>query len=85
MPLACPSYDLDMDTRLSEETTTLVESYTVSEPPLLGANPLTLIPLFLTTFHFAVPFISCPTAERSKLALSVSRLPNACSNLTWSM
>jgi len=24
------SYDLDMDTRLAEETTTLVESYTVS-------------------------------------------------------
>lgn len=42
---ACPSYDLDMDTRLSEETTTLVESYTVSEPPLLGANPQPLISL----------------------------------------
>jgi len=26
------SYDLDMDTRLAEETTTLVESYTVSSP-----------------------------------------------------
>jgi hypothetical protein len=25
------SYDLDMDTRLAEETTTLVESYTVRE------------------------------------------------------
>lgn len=28
------SYDLDMDKRLSEETTTLVESYTVSLFPL---------------------------------------------------
>ena len=27
------SYDLDLDTRLSEETTVLVESYTVSLPP----------------------------------------------------
>jgi hypothetical protein len=49
---ASPSYDLDMDTRLSEETTTLVESYTVSGPPLLGANAQPLIPLFLTTFLF---------------------------------
>ena len=82
---ACPSYDLDMDTRLSEETTTLVESYTVSEPPLLGANPQPLISLSLTTSLFAVHFISCPTVERSKLALSVSRLPNACSSLIWSI
>ena len=28
-----------MDTRLSEETTTLVESYTVSEPSPFDANP----------------------------------------------
>ena len=28
------SYDLDLDTRLSEETTVLVESYTVRRPAL---------------------------------------------------
>ena len=37
------SYDLDLDTRLSEETTVLVESYTVSclhepNPVIIGSN-----------------------------------------------
>jgi hypothetical protein len=45
-----------MDTRLSEETTTLVESYTVSEPPLLGANPQPLISL--SDDIFILPFTS---------------------------
>lgn len=56
---ACHSYDLDMDTRLSEETTTLVESYTVSEPPLLGANPQTPhLPLSDKTFPFFLRSLS---------------------------
>ena len=46
-----------MDTRLSEETTTLVESYTVSEPPLLGANPKNPVFLSLMTI-FVLPFTS---------------------------
>ena len=36
------SYDLDMDTRLSEETTTLVESYVVRHP--------TSVPSFFSCF-----------------------------------
>lgn len=32
------SYDLEMDKKLSEETTTLVESYTVSIPATLAAS-----------------------------------------------
>lgn len=32
------SYDLDMDTRLSEETTTLVESYVVRHPTSVSSR-----------------------------------------------
>ena len=43
------SYDLDLDTRLSEETTVLVESYTVS-PPLPSLFSLLLSPRRALTF-----------------------------------
>jgi hypothetical protein len=59
------SYDLEMDKKLSEETTTLVESYTVS-PSVSLLHRLT---------------VSCPTDESSKLALSDTRHPSACSSL----
>jgi actin-related protein 2 len=59
------SYDLEMDKKLSEETTTLVESYTVS-------------PSF-SCLHELIG--SCPMDESSKLALSDTKHPSACSSL----
>jgi len=59
------SYDLEMDKKLSEETTTLVESYTVS-PPTSLLNLLTA---------------SCPTDESSRSDLSDTKHPSACSSL----
>ena len=59
------SYDLEMDKKLSEETTTLVESYTVS-PPTSLLNLLT---------------VSCPTDESSRSDLSDTKHPSACSSL----
>ena len=50
------SYDLDMDTRLSEETTTLVESYVVRHP--------TSAPSF-----FFLPALTCiPTLSSYRMA-----------------
>jgi len=72
------SYDLDMDTRLAEETTTLVESYTVSNQATL-LSPSSLWDL---TLRLSIVASSCPTAERSKSVLSASRRPSACSSRT---
>jgi actin-related protein 2 len=59
------SYDLEMDKKLSEETTTLVESYTVS-PSVFLLHQLTA---------------SCPMDESSRSALSDTKHPSACSSL----
>ena len=59
------SYDLEMDKKLSEETTTLVESYTVS--------PFTSLLHQLT--------VSSPMDESSRSALSDTKHPSACSSL----
>lgn len=40
-PLLRDSYDLDLDTRLAEETTVLVESYTVSPSTCTAKHTLT--------------------------------------------
>ena len=65
------SYDLELDKKLSEETTTLVENYTVSWLPgndcLADANR------------------SYPTVESSKSARSDMRHPSACSSPIWSI
>jgi actin-related protein len=59
------SYDLEMDKKLSEETTTLVESYTVSTL-VSGVHQL---------------IVSCPMGESSRLVLNDTRHPSACSSL----
>lgn len=65
------SYDLDLDQRLSEETTVLVESYTVRAP----------IPFVLIgTDQAIVPLYSSQTDGQSKSGQSVSRPQNACSS-----
>ncbi len=64
------SYDLDLDTRLAEETTTLVESYTVSDYKLMTGLRTYL------SFSFLM-------AVSSKSVQSGSRHQNACSSLTW--
>jgi hypothetical protein len=59
------SYDLEMDKKLSEETTTLVESYTVS----------TLVS------HVHQLISSYPMGESSRSDLNDTRHPSACSSL----
>jgi hypothetical protein len=59
------SYDLEMDKKLSEETTTLVESYTVSTS--------------IIYMHQLIG--SCPMDESSRSALSDTKHPSACSSL----
>ena len=59
------SYDLEMDKKLSEETTTLVESYTVSS----------------SIFHLHRLMISYPMDESSRSVLNDTRHPSACSSL----
>lgn len=59
------SYDLEMDKKLSEETTTLVESYTVSP----------------SVFHLRQLTASYPTDESSRSDLSDTKHPSACSSL----
>ena len=66
------SYDLDLDTRLAEETTVLVETYTVSRAR------------FATRWAGLDDLRSFPTAALSKLAQSVSKRQNACSSRTSS-
>lgn len=69
------SYDLDQDTKLSEETTVLVESYTVRSFSASGADDAILSAIV----H------SYRMAERSKLGRSDSRRRNVCSSPTWSI
>lgn len=68
-PLSCVdglcSYDLDLDKKLSEETTVLVENYTVSRPP----SKLAAL--------YSLAFDSCRTDESSKSAQNDMRLRNA--------
>jgi hypothetical protein len=68
------SYDLDLDTRLSEETTVLVENYTVRL--IFESSPK-------CRRRGTIP--SCQTVEQLKSGLRGSRHPNACSNLAWLM
>lgn len=66
------SYDLELDTRLAEETTVLVESYTVSERTYCpGASCV------LTTPRSFLTVVS------SKSGRSDLRHQNVCSSLTW--
>jgi hypothetical protein len=65
------SYDLDLDNRLSEETTVLVESYQVCVF-LLG----------LSLLNTNVPH-SCQMVEQSRSAQNDSKRPNVCSSLIW--
>ena len=63
------SYDLDLDTRLAEETTVLVETYTVS-----FFKEISRVADLLT------PSCSYLMAVSSRSVKSGSRRPNACSN-----
>jgi actin-related protein 2 len=69
------SYDLDMDTRLAEETTTLVENYTVRPT-------VTSLCLPCAYRSDTIAIVSCRTVERSRSALSASKRPNVCSSHT---
>ena len=64
------SYDLELDTRLSEETTVLVESYTVSFFP-------SFFSFYTLNWHD-----SSQTDVPSKSAQNDSKRQNACSSLT---
>jgi hypothetical protein len=62
------SYDLDMDKKLSEETTTLVENYTVS------SHSMRVIQVLMSSF---------PMAESSRSDRSDTRPQSACSSPIW--
>ena len=66
------SYDLDLDTRLAEETTVLVETYNVS------------CARFEERWVEVDVLCSSQTAVLSKLVQSVSKRQNACSSRTSS-
>ena len=59
------SYDLDLDKKLSEETTVLVENYTVG-----GAVSMLAV-------LYSLAFDSCRTDESSKSAQNDTKLRNA--------
>lgn len=67
------SYDLDLDTRLSEETTVLVESYTVR-------LSICITPSTVADYQN----YSYPTAESSRSVQNASKLLSACSSHTSS-
>jgi actin-related protein 2 len=64
--IVCCSYDLDQDTRLAEETTVLVESYTVSQISQYVNGSL-----YGTSYQ---------TGAQSKLVLNGLRRPSVCSS-----
>lgn len=73
------SYDLELDTKLSEETTVLVESYTVGITTWVR-----LLSDILTGSFFLFLFsLSFPMDERSRLAQRGLRPQNVCSNRDW--
>jgi hypothetical protein len=76
------SYDLDMDTRLSEETTVLVESYQVRYDEISKISLQSLIIFLRYSYQTAAQSKSAPSDSRRQSACS-SRILSTLSSLEW--